>query len=80
MLVRMPCRNPTILPPIQPANPPMMTVPAFPEGMCTRTLLGKAEVVLWRHRPQSFRVEVRRSFAAHAWDFLQEAAREHAVP
>ena len=53
---------------------------AFPEGMCTRTLLGKAEIVLWRHRPASFRIEVRRSFAAYAWDFLQEAAREHAIP
>lgn len=53
---------------------------AFPEGMCTRTLLAKAEVVLWRHRAASFRIEVRRSFATYAWDFLREAAREHAVP
>ncbi|MBM3627171.1 MAG: sarcosine oxidase subunit gamma [Alphaproteobacteria bacterium] len=53
---------------------------AFPEGMCTRTLLGKVEIVLWRHRPLGFRVEMRRSFAAHAWDLLAEAAREHAVP
>lgn len=53
---------------------------AFPEGACTRTLLGKAEIVLWRHRPLGFRVEARRSFAAYAWDLLAEAAREHAVP
>lgn len=52
---------------------------AFPQEMCTRTLLAKAEIVLWRHQPQSFRLELRRSFAAYAWDFLAEAAREHAA-
>lgn len=52
---------------------------AFPPGMCTRTLLAKAEIVLWRHRTDGFRLEVRRSFAAYAWDFLAEAAREHAA-
>lgn len=51
---------------------------AFPPGMCTRSLLAKAEIVLWRHRPTSFRLEIRRSFAAYVWDFLAEAAREHA--
>ena len=51
---------------------------AFPQGMCTRSLLAKAEIVLWRHQPASFRLEVRRSFAAYVWDFLAEAAREHA--
>jgi sarcosine oxidase subunit gamma len=50
---------------------------AFPVGMCTRTLLAKATVVLWRQEPESFRVELRRSFAAYGWSFLQEAAREH---
>lgn len=49
---------------------------AFPVGMCTRTLLGKAEVVLWRLAEQRFRVEVWRSFAAYAWNFLREAQRE----
>jgi sarcosine oxidase subunit gamma len=52
---------------------------AFPPGMCTRTLLAKAEIVLWRHQPEGFRLEIRRSFAAYAWDFLAEAAREHAA-
>jgi sarcosine oxidase subunit gamma len=50
---------------------------AFPPGMCTRTLLAKAEIVLWRYRPDAFRLEFRRSFAAYAWDFVAEAAREH---
>ena len=46
----------------------------FPAGRCTRTLLGKAEIVLWR-RDTGLHVEVARSFAAYAWDFLQAAAR-----
>lgn len=50
---------------------------ALPVGMCTRTLLAKATVVLWRQAPDRFRVELRRSFAAYGWSFLQEAAREH---
>ena len=48
---------------------------AFPVGMCTRTMLGKAEVVLWRTDPQVFRVEVWRSFVAYVSQFLGEAAR-----
>lgn len=50
---------------------------AFPVGMCTRTLLAKATVVLWRQAPGRFRIELRRSFAAYGWSFLAEAAREH---
>ena len=48
---------------------------AFPVGMCTRTMLAKAEVVLWRTDPQVFRVEVWRSFVAYVSQFLGEAAR-----
>jgi sarcosine oxidase, subunit gamma len=48
---------------------------AFPVGMCTRTMLGKCEVVLWRTEPEEFRIEVWRSFAAYVARFLAEAAR-----
>ncbi|HEX4388110.1 MAG TPA: sarcosine oxidase subunit gamma family protein [Steroidobacteraceae bacterium] len=48
---------------------------AFPLGMCTRTMLGKCEVVLWRTRPEEFRLEVWRSFAAYVAHYLAEAAR-----
>jgi sarcosine oxidase, subunit gamma len=48
---------------------------AFPVGMCTRTMLGKAEVVLWRTDPESFRLEVWRSFAPYVTQFLSEAGR-----
>jgi sarcosine oxidase subunit gamma len=52
---------------------------AFPVGMCTRTLLAKAEIVLWRTGDETFHVEVWRSFAAYVSGFLAEAARELTV-
>ncbi len=48
---------------------------AFPPGMCTRTMLAKAEVVLWRTGAESFRLEVWRSFLDYVSAFLAEAAR-----
>jgi sarcosine oxidase subunit gamma len=49
---------------------------AFPFGMCTRTVLAKAEIVLWRTGDDIFHIEVWRSFAAYVSRFLDEAARE----
>jgi sarcosine oxidase subunit gamma len=51
---------------------------AFPAGCATRTLLGKAEIVLWRIEPQAFRIETARSFAAYVNEFLLLAARNNA--
>jgi sarcosine oxidase subunit gamma len=48
---------------------------AFPPGMCTRTMLAKAEVVLWRTGADSFRLEVWRSFLDYVAAFLAEATR-----
>jgi sarcosine oxidase subunit gamma len=48
---------------------------AFPQGMCTRTMLAKAEIVLWRTGAHAFRLEVWRSFAHYVAAFLAEAAR-----
>jgi sarcosine oxidase subunit gamma len=48
---------------------------AFPVGMCTRTMLAKAEIVLWRTAADVFRIEVWRSFAPYVSAFLGEAAR-----
>jgi sarcosine oxidase subunit gamma len=47
---------------------------AFPVGMCTRTVLARAEIVLWRTGAQAFRIEAGRSFLPYVWRFLQEAA------
>lgn len=48
----------------------------FPVGMCTRTLFGKVEIVLWRTAGERFRIEVARSFAPYVWACLEEAQRE----
>ena len=61
---------------LEPAAPQLeLDARAFPVGMCTRTMLAKAEVVLWRTAAEVFRIEVWRSFAAYASQFLAEAAR-----
>jgi heterotetrameric sarcosine oxidase gamma subunit len=49
---------------------------AFPVGMCTRTVFGKAEIVLWRIEPETFRIDVARSFAPYVWACLEEARHE----
>lgn len=53
---------------------------AFPVGMSTRTLLAKAEVVLWRRAPDRFRLECGRSFAAYVHGILADAALEFSEP
>ena len=53
-----------------------LSLDAFQIGACARTILGKAEIVLWRGKEDAFRVEVWRSFAPYAMDFLAEACRD----
>lgn len=48
---------------------------AFPVGACSRTVLGKIEIVLLRTAPNTFRVECWRSFADYAFSYLSDAAR-----
>jgi sarcosine oxidase, subunit gamma len=48
----------------------------FPVGMCTRTIFGKAEIVLWRKAPHEFHIEVWRSFAPYVLACLDEALVE----
>jgi len=49
---------------------------AFPVGMCSRTLLGKAPVVLWRVAGDLFHLDVGRSYVPYVWDCLEEARLE----
>lgn len=51
----------------------------FPVGACSRTILGKVEIVLWRIGEHAFRVECWRSFADYAFTFLADAARDAAA-
>ena len=48
----------------------------FPIGMCTRTVLAKADIVLWRTRADAFHLEVWRSFSGYVTGLLCEIARE----
>jgi sarcosine oxidase subunit gamma len=48
----------------------------FPVGMCTRTVLAKADIVLWRTGPATFHLEAWRSYAAYVGELLGEIARE----
>jgi heterotetrameric sarcosine oxidase gamma subunit len=41
--------------------------------MCTRTIIGKAEAVLWRKAAAEYHLEVWRSFAGYVVDWLREA-------
>lgn len=49
---------------------------AFPDATATRTVLGKAEIVLLRRGEEHFEVECWRSFADYVRDFLVTAARD----
>jgi sarcosine oxidase, subunit gamma len=49
---------------------------AFPVDMCTRTVFAKAQIVLWRTGPETFRVETARSFAPYVTKILALAAHE----
>lgn len=48
----------------------------FPVNMCTRTVLAKADIVLWRSAEDSFHLEVWRSFGGYVTGLLREVALE----
>jgi sarcosine oxidase subunit gamma len=47
---------------------------AFPVGMAVRTLLTKAEIILWRRAPELFHVAFSRSFGPYVVAILAQAA------
>jgi sarcosine oxidase, subunit gamma len=59
------------------AVPLELTEEAFPVGMATRTIFEKAEIVLWRTGPETFHVEVWRSFAPYVWDLMDAVRHEN---
>lgn len=52
-----------------------LSLEAFPVNTCSRTIIGKAEVILFRTGAEEFHVECWRSFSDYVWKFLAEAAR-----
>jgi sarcosine oxidase subunit gamma len=59
--------------------PQDLSLAVFPVGAVSRTVLGKAEIVLYRAAEDSFRVECWRSFSDYVFTFLSEAARDAAA-
>lgn len=59
--------------------PQDLSLDAFPVGACSRTVLGKAEILLYRPAADMFRVECWRSFSDYVFNFLTEAARDAAA-
>lgn len=59
--------------------PQDLDLASFPVGTVSRTVLNKAEIVLWRTGETTFHIEVWRSFAPYLWGILLEARREYAV-
>ena len=58
--------------------PQDLSLKTFPVGACSRTILGKTEIVLLRTGEDSFRVECWRSFSDYVFAFLADAARDAA--
>ncbi|RUX08668.1 MAG: sarcosine oxidase subunit gamma family protein [Mesorhizobium sp.] len=58
--------------------PQDLSLEAFPVGAASRTILGKAEIVLLRTAEDAFRVECWRSFSDYVFTFLSEGARDAA--
>lgn len=58
------------------ACPLDLDLSAFPVGMCTRTVLAKADIVLWRRGEHHFQLECWRSFAPYVVDLLRQAAQD----
>ena len=58
--------------------PQDLSLAAFPVGACSRTILGKSEIVLLRTEEEAFRVECWRSFSDYVLGFLARAATDAA--
>jgi len=58
--------------------PQDLSLEVFPVGACSRTLFGKAEIVLFRTEDDTFRVECWRSFADFVFGLLAEGAEDAA--
>ena len=59
--------------------PQDLSLEVFPVGAASRTILGKAEIVVLRTAADGFRVECWRSFSDYVFTFLSEGSRDAAV-
>jgi len=56
--------------------PQDLSLPIFPVGACSRTIFGKAEIILLRTGEDQFRVECWRSFSPFVFGLLSEGAAD----
>ncbi|HXV30288.1 MAG TPA: sarcosine oxidase subunit gamma [Sinorhizobium sp.] len=56
--------------------PQDLSLAIFPVGACSRTVVGKAEIVLLRTAEDTFRVECWRSFSPYVFGLLSEGAED----
>lgn len=56
--------------------PQDLSLEAFAVGACSRTVFGKAEIVLYRPAADRFHMEVWRSFSDYVFTYLADAARD----
>lgn len=52
----------------------------FQPGKCTRTILGRSQIILWRRGADVFQMEVSRSMAAFVSDLLSHVAKTDIDP
>ncbi|MCP4071836.1 MAG: sarcosine oxidase subunit gamma family protein [Hyphomicrobiales bacterium] len=55
--------------------PQNLSMEAFPVGACSRTILGKSEIILLRIGTSTFHVECWRSFSDYVWKYLVDGAK-----
>jgi sarcosine oxidase subunit gamma len=68
--------GPHAIPILSAACPLDLDLAEFPVGMCTRTILAKADIVLWRTQENAFHLEVWRSFLGYVTGLLHEISLE----
>lgn len=59
--------------------PQDLSLEMFPVGACSRTILGKAEIVLHRAKADIFHIECWRSFSPYVVELLSTAARDQSA-
>jgi len=55
--------------------PQDLSLGAFPLGACSRTVLGKSEIILLRTSANTFHVECWRSFSDYVWNYLVDGIK-----
>ncbi len=56
--------------------PQDLSANSFPVGACSRTILGKSEIILLRTAENVFHLECWRSFSEYVWKFLVDSAKK----